>query len=110
MTLSVIDMFSIGIGPSSSHTVGPMRAARLFALRLRNAVDEMAQRFGDQLNPRQMRALRFLETNERITNRDYRELCPDVTPETIRLDLRDLVEKGILLKIGDKRGTCYVRK
>ncbi|KOV88857.1 serine ammonia-lyase [Streptomyces sp. NRRL WC-3618] len=29
-------MFSIGIGPSSSHTVGPMRAARLFARRLRN--------------------------------------------------------------------------
>ncbi|MGH3403545.1 MAG: L-serine ammonia-lyase [Streptosporangiaceae bacterium] len=31
MTLSVFDMFKIGIGPSSSHTVGPMRAARTFA-------------------------------------------------------------------------------
>ncbi|MFI5776103.1 L-serine ammonia-lyase [Nocardia sp. NPDC051570] len=31
MTLSVFDMFSIGIGPSSSHTVGPMRAALMFA-------------------------------------------------------------------------------
>ncbi|MFT4167109.1 MAG: L-serine ammonia-lyase [Microlunatus sp.] len=30
MALSVLDMFSIGIGPSSSHTVGPMRAAVLF--------------------------------------------------------------------------------
>ncbi|MFY0574878.1 L-serine ammonia-lyase [Cystobacter fuscus] len=30
MSLSVFDMFSIGIGPSSSHTVGPMRAARQF--------------------------------------------------------------------------------
>jgi hypothetical protein len=28
--LSVFDMFSIGIGPSSSHTVGPMRAAKMF--------------------------------------------------------------------------------
>jgi L-serine dehydratase len=28
--ISVFDMFSIGIGPSSSHTVGPMRAAKLF--------------------------------------------------------------------------------
>ena len=35
MALSVFDLFKIGIGPSSSHTVGPMRAARLFALRLR---------------------------------------------------------------------------
>ncbi|MFE9921841.1 L-serine ammonia-lyase [Streptomyces sp. NPDC005774] len=36
MALSVFDLFSIGIGPSSSHTVGPMRAARMFARRLRN--------------------------------------------------------------------------
>ncbi len=31
MTVSVFDLFKIGIGPSSSHTVGPMRAALLFA-------------------------------------------------------------------------------
>ncbi len=31
MTISVFDLFSIGIGPSSSHTVGPMRAASRFA-------------------------------------------------------------------------------
>ena len=29
--ISVLDLFRIGIGPSSSHTVGPMRAARAFA-------------------------------------------------------------------------------
>src|SRR5487761_1139097 len=34
MTLSVFDLFTIGIGPSSSHTVGPMVAARAYALRL----------------------------------------------------------------------------
>ncbi len=34
MTISVLDLFRIGIGPSSSHTVGPMRAARSFALEL----------------------------------------------------------------------------
>jgi L-serine dehydratase len=34
MAVSVFDLFKIGIGPSSSHTVGPMRAARSFALRL----------------------------------------------------------------------------
>ncbi|MES2709661.1 MAG: L-serine ammonia-lyase [Verrucomicrobiota bacterium] len=37
MNLSVFDLFTIGIGPSSSHTVGPMRAARDFALRLEEA-------------------------------------------------------------------------
>jgi L-serine dehydratase len=34
MAVSVFDLFKIGIGPSSSHTVGPMRAARLFTARL----------------------------------------------------------------------------
>ncbi|MBA6231508.1 MULTISPECIES: L-serine ammonia-lyase [unclassified Colwellia] len=34
--ISVFDMFSIGIGPSSSHTVGPMKAAKLFVEQLKN--------------------------------------------------------------------------
>lgn len=34
MAISVFDIFKIGIGPSSSHTVGPMRAARMFTDRL----------------------------------------------------------------------------
>ena len=33
-TVSVVDLFSIGIGPSSSHTVGPMRAAEAFVASL----------------------------------------------------------------------------
>lgn len=35
MAVSVFDLFKVGIGPSSSHTVGPMRAARMFAVRLK---------------------------------------------------------------------------
>src|SRR5947208_12579090 len=35
MSLSVFDIFKVGIGPSSSHTMGPMRAAREFALGLK---------------------------------------------------------------------------
>src|SRR6201996_2661170 len=37
MAVSVFDLFKIGIGPSSSHTVGPMRAARQFVLNLCDA-------------------------------------------------------------------------
>ncbi|MGC4804705.1 L-serine ammonia-lyase [Micromonospora sp. DT233] len=33
--ISVFDLFSVGIGPSSSHTVGPMRAARMFVAGLK---------------------------------------------------------------------------
>ncbi len=42
MALSVFDLFKIGIGPSSSHTVGPMKAAAMFARRLAKA-DLLAQ-------------------------------------------------------------------
>src|SRR4051794_41945681 len=36
MTISTFDLFKVGIGPSSSHTVGPMRAACTFVSRLRD--------------------------------------------------------------------------
>ncbi|MGV9711862.1 L-serine ammonia-lyase [Gordonia sp. NPDC003424] len=44
MTVSVFDLFSVGIGPSSSHTVGPMRAAARFVVDLRTlgALDDTA--------------------------------------------------------------------
>jgi L-serine dehydratase len=42
MTISAFDLFKVGIGPSSSHTVGPMRAARMFAQTL--AADGLARR------------------------------------------------------------------
>jgi iron-sulfur-dependent L-serine dehydratase single chain form len=36
MAISVFDLFTVGIGPSSSHTVGPMKAAGMFARGLRD--------------------------------------------------------------------------
>jgi ATP-dependent DNA helicase RecG len=63
-----------------------------------------------ELNPRQVEVIRFLVMNKRVTNREYQELCPDVHPETLRRDLADLVQRNLLLKIGDKRATYYVLK
>ncbi|KAI8379023.1 serine dehydratase beta chain-domain-containing protein [Blakeslea trispora] len=42
--VSTFDLFSIGVGPSSSHTVGPMRAAKIFITDLRdhNVLDKVA--------------------------------------------------------------------
>lgn len=37
--ISVFDLFTVGIGPSSSHTVGPMRAAKDFATELQTSAD-----------------------------------------------------------------------
>ncbi|MCZ7551054.1 MAG: hypothetical protein B6D39_02200 [Anaerolineae bacterium UTCFX2] len=62
------------------------------------------------LNPRQEQAVSFLIRHRRITNRDYQDLCPEVHSETLRRDLVDLVERDILIKIGDKRATYYILK
>lgn len=62
------------------------------------------------LNPRQEEMLTYLKEHRRITNRDYQQLCPDASPETLRRDFADLVDRGILLKIGEKRATYYVLK
>ena len=62
------------------------------------------------LNERQISALLHLAEQRRITNSDLQELAPDVSAETIRRDLADLVERGLLLKIGEKRGAYYILK
>lgn len=67
---------------------------------------------GEPVNRRQEYALDFLinRKNARITNKDLQELCPDVHAETIRRDFADLVSRGILLKMGEKRGSYYILK
>jgi len=62
------------------------------------------------LSERQKKALAYLAEHQRITNREYQELCPEVSAETIRRDLADLVHKEILLRIGRKRATYYILK
>jgi ATP-dependent DNA helicase RecG len=62
------------------------------------------------LNERQIGALLHLAEHRRITNSDVQELAPDVSAETIRRDLADLVERGLLLKVGEKRGAYYILK
>jgi len=62
------------------------------------------------LNLRQQSALAYLVRYQRITSHQYQELCPEVHSETLRRDLVDLVGRGILIKIGDKRATYYILK
>ncbi len=61
-------------------------------------------------NHRQARALQYIREAGSITNREYRNLCAGVSAETLRLDLADLVERGILIKVGSKKGTHYILK
>jgi ATP-dependent DNA helicase RecG len=62
------------------------------------------------MNERQARALTYLRERGQITNREYQQLCPDVSAETLRLDLVDLVTRGVVMRIGAKKGTYYILK
>ena len=82
-----------------------------FTVVLRNARERrVAPAWERSMNERQTRALAHVREHGSITNREYRQLCPDVSPETLRLDLTDLVDRGLLLKIGAKKGTYYILK
>jgi ATP-dependent DNA helicase RecG len=83
-----------------------------FTVILFNTRDQarVAQQWEGNMNERQMKALEHIQQHGSITNGDYRGLCPHVGAETLRLDLADMVARGILLKIGDKRGTRYIMK
>jgi ATP-dependent DNA helicase RecG len=62
------------------------------------------------LNQRQQLALSQLATQRRITSHEYQALCPEVHAETLRRDLADLVSRGIIIKVGDKKSTYYILK
>ena len=82
-----------------------------FTVTLHNVRDrKVVPKWESNMNERQMRALTYIRENGRIANREYRQLCPDVSPETLRLDLVDLVSKGVLLRIGANKGTYYILK
>jgi ATP-dependent DNA helicase RecG len=82
-----------------------------FAVTLYNAREKQsAPAWSRNTNHRQARALQYIRDHGSITNREYRTLCAGVSAETLRLDLADMVEQGILLKVGSKKGTYYILK
>ena len=74
------------------------------------AQDEiLAERVQPQkrLNERQQQALAEVQQRGHITNGDLKRVYPEVTAETLRLDLVDLVQRGLLRRQGRCRGTRY---
>lgn len=68
---------------------------------------ELAVRSGE-LNVRQLAALACVRKHGEITLKAYRAICPHWSDETLRLDLASLVEQGLLIKNGAKKGTRYI--
>jgi ATP-dependent DNA helicase RecG len=82
-----------------------------FTVKLSNVRKRAAvPRWTRNINERQTRAIAYVNEHGSISNREYRDICPGVTSETLRLDLLDMVERGMLLKIGSKKGTHYILK
>lgn len=95
----------------------PIFAATTYAFRvtLKKAREETALpplklpgALSSQTNARQQLAMTHVQEQGSITNGVYQQLCPDISAETLRRDLVDLVERGIFLKIGSKKGTHYI--
>ena len=62
------------------------------------------------MNDRQLEALAYGCEHGRTANRKYRHVCPFWHFEALRLDLADLTRCGLSVKIGHKRGTCYIAR
>ncbi len=60
------------------------------------------------LNERQIKAIKFIKENKSITLSSFRALIPEVSEKTLYRDLKDLVDRGILKEIGEKKGRKYL--
>ncbi len=82
-----------------------------FTVTLFNAIkDSPLPRWTQNMNERQTQALDYVRREGSITNGEYQRLCDGISPETLRRDLADLVSRGLLLKVGSKKGTYYILK
>jgi Fic family protein len=59
------------------------------------------------LNDRQLLIISTLETEGEISNPDFLELFPKISDDTILRDLKDLMEKGLVVKRGRTKGAKY---
>jgi ATP-dependent DNA helicase RecG len=59
------------------------------------------------LNERQIKAVKYVKENGKITNREYREIN-SLSDEGARIDLNILVEKNILVPTGKGRNVHYL--
>lgn len=62
------------------------------------------------LNERQIKIISFMQEYGKVKNKDWQELFPDVSDDTILRDLRDLINKGVVKKEGRTKAAKYTLK
>lgn len=60
------------------------------------------------LNERQEKAIKYLLKQYKITNREYREINPNITDRTALNDLNQLIGKNIIIAKGGKKNRYYI--
>lgn len=63
-----------------------------------------------ELNDRQVKLIEFISTYGQISNKEWRHLIPMVSDDTILRDLKSLIKKKILKKIGTTKASVYKLK
>lgn len=106
MTISIFDLFSIGIGPSSSHTVGPMKAAHEFVMSLkqRNLLSD-TQRIVVELYGSLALTGKGHGTDFAILNGLEGQLPKTVDPENIPIRAQQIIANQKLLLAGEQEIT-----
>jgi ATP-dependent DNA helicase RecG len=97
------------VNPTSTPNPAPIVDEPLFQVTTANREEYFAL-LREGLSERQAKGLLYAREKGRLTNKDYRTVNPDITDETARLDLVDLVDKGYFIKFGDRKGAAYLPK
>lgn len=61
----------------------------------------------NKLDPRKTKILNFLKKTEKTQVQDVKKIFPNVSKRTIRRDFVQLLDQGLVKKIGDKNNTFY---
>jgi ATP-dependent DNA helicase RecG len=96
--------------PSFAESAGSFKVILYNAAQGETGLRDLSRYRRLELNPRQETAINFLGSHRRLASSDFQALCPEVHPETLRRDLADLVGRGVLIKVGDKKATYYILK
>ena len=68
--------------------------------------EEYLEKLG--LNQRQKKAVEYLLKHKKITNREYRQLNPNITDRTVLNDLNELISKDVVIAKGEKKYRYYI--
>lgn len=77
-----------------------------------SADSRVKDKLGEQvaLNERQMIIMEYLNRNKTMQNRDFRKIFPDYSDDTVLRELKFLMQKGLIKKVGGTKKAQYVLK